>query len=93
MDHVTSHRVKKYMMLTDTKNNQSWILRCANIPREDVVNSLQLGKGYQWAGYRLTAPDTGLYTKKVSVVFNRRHQYTLYTTRNREEIAYLSHIM
>lgn len=35
-------------------------------------------------------PDTGLYTKKVSVVFNRRHQYTLYTTRNREEITYLS---
>ncbi|MCI8507804.1 MAG: HAMP domain-containing histidine kinase [Lachnospiraceae bacterium] len=35
-------------------------------------------------------PDTGLYTKKVSVVFNRRHQYTLYTTRNRDEITYLS---
>lgn len=35
-------------------------------------------------------PDTGLYTKKVSIVFNRRHQYTLYTTRNRDEIAYLN---
>ncbi len=35
-------------------------------------------------------PDSGLYTKKVSVVFNRRHQYTLYTTRNKDELAYLN---
>lgn len=72
MDHVTSHRVKKYMMLTDTKNNQSWILRCANIPREDVVNSLQLGKGYQWAGYRLTA-DKAIFPKgeyKIELILN-----------------------
>lgn len=60
MDYVTSHRVKKYIMMTDTKSNQSWILRCANILREDVVNSLQLSKGYQWAGYRLTADKAHL---------------------------------
>lgn len=35
-------------------------------------------------------PDSGLYAKKLSVVFNKRHQYTLYTTRSRKEIAYLN---
>lgn len=35
-------------------------------------------------------PDMGLYTKKVSVVFNKRHQYTLYTTRDKQELGYLS---
>lgn len=35
-------------------------------------------------------PDSGLYTKKISVVFNKRNQYTLYTTRNEEEITYLN---
>lgn len=32
---------------------------------------------------------SGLYTKKVSVVFNRKHQYILYTNRGDEEMAYL----
>lgn len=35
-------------------------------------------------------PDSGLYTKKISVVFNKKNQYTLYTTRSEEEIAYLN---
>ncbi len=35
-------------------------------------------------------PDSGLYTKKISVVFNKQSQYTLYTTRSEEEIAYLN---
>lgn len=35
-------------------------------------------------------PDSGLYTKKISVVFNKQNQYTLYTTRNEEELAYLN---
>lgn len=33
--------------------------------------------------------DTGLYTKKISVIFDKRNQYTLYTTRPEEEIAFL----
>ena len=33
--------------------------------------------------------EEGLYTKKISVVFNRKHQYVLYTNRNDEDIAYL----
>ena len=33
--------------------------------------------------------DEGLYTKKISVVFNRKHQYVLYTSRNDDDIAYL----
>lgn len=33
---------------------------------------------------------TGLYTKKISVVFNRQNQYTLYTTRTAEEIMFLN---
>ena len=33
--------------------------------------------------------EDGLYTKKVSVVFNRKHQYVLYTNRSDEDIAYL----
>ncbi len=32
----------------------------------------------------------GLYTKKISVVFNRQNQYTLYTTRAEDEIAFLN---
>ncbi|MGN0154024.1 MAG: ATP-binding protein [Lachnospiraceae bacterium] len=35
-------------------------------------------------------PDTGLYTKKVSVVFNKLNHYTLYTTRDEQEITYLN---
>lgn len=35
-------------------------------------------------------PESGLYTKKLSVVFNKQNQYTLYTTRNEEELAYLN---
>jgi signal transduction histidine kinase len=35
------------------------------------------------------APDTGLYTKKISVTFNHLQQYTLFTYRSAEEIAYL----
>ena len=31
----------------------------------------------------------GVYTKRISVVFNRKHQYVLYTCRNDEDIAYL----
>jgi hypothetical protein len=34
--------------------------------------------------------ESGLYTKKISVVFNRQNQYILYTTRNEEEIALLN---
>jgi signal transduction histidine kinase len=34
--------------------------------------------------------DSGLYTKKISVVFNRQNQYTLYTTRDEETIAFLN---
>lgn len=33
--------------------------------------------------------EEGLYTKKLSVVFNRKHQYVLYTNRDDEDIAYL----
>lgn len=33
---------------------------------------------------------TGLYTKKISVVFNRQNQYTLYTTRTEEETMFLN---
>ena len=33
--------------------------------------------------------EEGLYTKKLSVVFNRKHQYVLYTSRNEEDVAYL----
>jgi signal transduction histidine kinase len=35
--------------------------------------------------------DTGLYTKRISVVFNRQNQYTLYTTRDDETISFLNH--
>jgi signal transduction histidine kinase len=35
--------------------------------------------------------DSGLYTKKISVVFNRQNQYTLYTTRDEETVALLNH--
>ena len=31
----------------------------------------------------------GVYTKRISVVFNRKHQYVLYTCRSDEDIAYL----
>ena len=33
--------------------------------------------------------DGGLYTKRFSVVFNRKHQYILYTKRSDEDISYL----
>lgn len=35
------------------------------------------------------AGDSGLYTKKVSLIFNRLGQYTLYTCRDSEELEYL----
>lgn len=35
------------------------------------------------------AQDSGLYTKKVSLIFNRLGQYTLYTCRDSEELEYL----
>lgn len=35
------------------------------------------------------AKDSGLYTKKVSLIFNRLGQYTLYTCRDFEELEYL----
>ncbi|MCM1180649.1 MAG: hypothetical protein NC347_10365 [Clostridium sp.] len=35
-------------------------------------------------------PGSGLYTKKISIVFNRQNQYTLYTTRAEDEIAFLN---
>lgn len=35
------------------------------------------------------ARDSGLYTKKVSLIFNRLGQYTLYTCRDSEELEYL----
>lgn len=34
--------------------------------------------------------NSGLYTKKLSVVFNRLDQYTLFTYRNREELDFLN---
>ena len=34
--------------------------------------------------------DEGLYTKEVSVLFNTLNQYTLHTSRNEEELAYLN---
>lgn len=34
--------------------------------------------------------ETGLYTKKISVIFNKLNQYTLYTSRDEEEAAFLS---
>jgi signal transduction histidine kinase len=34
-------------------------------------------------------PDSGLYTKKVSVTFNHLRQYTLFTYRNAEDVAFL----
>lgn len=33
--------------------------------------------------------DGGLYTKRFSVIFNRKHQYILYTKRSDEDISYL----
>lgn len=33
--------------------------------------------------------DDGMYTKRLSVVFNKKHQYVLYTKRDDEDIAYL----
>ena len=33
--------------------------------------------------------NSGLFTKKISVVFNRKHQYVLYTKRSDEDIAFL----
>lgn len=35
------------------------------------------------------AQDSGLYTKKLSLIFNRLGQYTLYTCRDSEELEYL----
>lgn len=34
--------------------------------------------------------DSGLYTKKLSIVFNRLSQYTLFTYRNRDELDFLN---
>lgn len=34
--------------------------------------------------------DSGLYTKKLSVVFNQQSQYTLFTCRNKEELDFLN---
>lgn len=33
--------------------------------------------------------DNGLYTKEITVVFNRKHQYLIYTGRSDDEIAYI----
>jgi len=33
---------------------------------------------------------SGLYTKKISVIFNKRNQYTLYTARTEDELAFLN---
>ena len=35
------------------------------------------------------AEGEGMYTKRISVVFNKKHQYVLYTKRSDEEVAYL----
>ncbi len=35
------------------------------------------------------APNSGLYSKKVSVTFNQLQQYTLFTCRNSEDVAFL----
>lgn len=56
-----------------------------------LVTSYELLKKYRASlAIEEFAQDSGLYTKKLSVVFNRLDQYTLFTYRNGEELDFLN---
>lgn len=56
-----------------------------------LVTSYELLKKYRASlAIEEFTQDSGLYTKKLSVVFNRLDQYTLFTYRNGEELDFLN---
>lgn len=56
-----------------------------------LVTSYELLKKYEASlAIEEFVQDSGLYTKKLSVVFNHLNQYTLFTYRNKEELDYLN---
>lgn len=50
---ITSNRVKKYILLTGQNSGNSFLIRCANVERQDVVDAMKIKNSYKWCGYNL----------------------------------------
>lgn len=55
---ITSHRVKKYLAFVEENSKVVYMIRCANIKRDDVVDSLGIENSYRWCGFNIEVnPD------------------------------------